>query len=120
MNDINRWIGGGRLTADPEQKHLHTGSVVTDFSLAVNRAYKTHGGELREEVSYIKCSAYGKLGEIVMRYCHKGRQVIVDGRLRQDRWTDQDGTQRSAVRVICDAVQFVGPKSGGDYDDVAF
>lgn len=108
MNDINKWIGTARLTSDPQQKHLQSGSTVTEFPVAVNRGFTKHGGEKVDEVSYLNCVAFGKLGENVNRYCEKGKQVIIEGRLKQGRWTDSDGKSRSTVRIICDAVQFLG------------
>jgi len=49
-----------------------------------------------------------------MQYCKKGRQVLVCGRLQQDRWESQEGQKRSKVKVVADNIQFLGAKPESD------
>lgn len=111
MNDMNRVHLIGHLTADPELKTIPGGTQVCTFSLANNRSY-TKNGEAVEEVSYFNCTAWGKQGEILTRYAGKGKQVAIEGRLRQKRWQSSDGKNVSAVEIVIDNFQFLGSKQG--------
>lgn len=84
----------GNLTRDPETTVSKSGTVITKFSLAINRFVS---GEKR--VNYFDCVAFGKTAETVRDHCKKGKQVIVSGELTQDSWEDKDGNKRSRVVV---------------------
>lgn len=105
-NNINRVTASGNLTGDPELRTTKNNSNVVRFSIASNKKYKE-----TEEVSYFEVQAWGKLAEIVNKYCQKGKMVFVDGRLKQERWKDQNGQNRSKVIIIAENVQLVGGKS---------
>ncbi len=111
MNDINRVYLIGRLTADPELRTIPGGAQVCSFSLANNRSYTRQNGESVEEVSYFNCTAWGKGGEILHRYAGKGKQLAVEGRLRQRRWQNAEGKNQSAVEIVVDNFQFLGSRS---------
>lgn len=108
MNDINRVYLIGRLTADPELKTIPGGSQVCSFSVANNRSFTRQGGDAVEEVSYFNCTAWGKQGEILTRYAGKGKQVAIEGRLRQRRWQSNDGKNQSAVEIVVENFQLLG------------
>lgn len=109
--DINKVILIGRLTRDPEIRTLPNGTGIAKFSLAVNRRY-TANNEAKEEVSFFDCVVWGKMAEVVRQYCQKGKQVAVDGRLRQNRWQDnQTGQSRSKVEIVVDSFQLLGRAS---------
>ncbi len=65
-------------------------------------------------MSFIDIVAWGKTGEICAEYLKKGRQVMIEGRLKQDRWEAQDGKKMSKVRVTAENVQFVGSRPAGE------
>ena len=112
--DLNRVTLIGRLTKEPELKYIQSGAAVANFSIANNRNYTTSSGEKREEVSYFDCIAWGKLGEIIVEYCQKGRRVAVECRMQQRRWEDQNGNKRSKIEVVADNVQFLDSKAVPD------
>jgi single-strand DNA-binding protein len=112
MANYSRVIIAGNLTRDPEIRYLPSGQSVTNFSLAVSERYKQNG-EVKEQVSYFDCVAFGKTGEILMENRGKGDPVLVDGRLRQRRWEDGQGNKRSKVEIIVDATRFLS----GSRDD---
>ena len=112
-SDLNRVILIGRLTRDPELKQTQGGTALCRFSIANNRNYTT-GGERREEVSFINCVAWARQGEIINQYCRKGKQIAVEGRLRQQSWEGQDGKKMSSVEVVVENFQLLGsPGEGG-------
>ncbi len=112
--DMNRVIIIGRLTKDPELKYIQSGSAVANFTIANNRIYTTNNGERKEDVSFLDCVAWGKLGETIAEYMQKGRRIAVEGRLQQRRWEDQEGNKKSKVEIIADSVQFLDSKSSSD------
>src|SRR5438046_3842061 len=115
MANYNKIILVGNLTRDPQMRYLPSQMAVTDFGLAVNHKFKTKTGEDREEVLFIDCSAFGKSGEIINQYCQKGKQILVEGRLKYDTWEDkQGGGKRSKHTVVVDNFQFLGgAREGG-------
>ncbi len=110
MTDINRVFLVGRLTRDAELKFTNSGTPVTRFSVAVNRSRK-NGDKWEDEVSYIDVVLWGKMGESLNRFLQKGKQVALDGELRQSRW-EQDGQTRSRLEVVAGNVQLLGGNGG--------
>lgn len=104
---FNKVILMGNLTRDPEVRTTPSGQSVTNFSLAVNRTWRSQDGTQQESVSYIDCVAWGKTGEIIAQYMQRGRPLLVSGRLDQRSW-EQDGQKRSKVEVIVEDFNFVG------------
>ncbi|MDH5656133.1 MAG: single-stranded DNA-binding protein [Spirochaetia bacterium] len=111
-NDLNQVMLIGRLTRDPELKQVGSGTSLCRFSIANNRNY-TQNGERKEEVSFFNCVAWGKQAEIITRYCSKGKQVAIEGRLKQNTWEDKDGKKQSTVDVVVNQLQMLGPSSEG-------
>ena len=113
MRGFSKAIITGNLTRDPELRTTPNGATVCSFSVAVNRTYRDANGEQREEVSYLDCSAWNKLGEMIAQYAKKGSGVLVSGRLSQRSWEDKtDGKKRSRVEIVVEDFNFTG--GGGD------
>ena len=110
MADINRVILVGRLTRDAELKYTNSGLQICNFSLAINRRRK-NGDQWIDEANFFDCVLMGRSAEAIHRYLVKGKQIGVDGELRQDRW-EQDGQRRSKVIVHCNNVQLLGGPGG--------
>jgi single-strand DNA-binding protein len=109
MANYNKVILVGNLTRDPQMRYHPSQMPVTEFGLAVNHKFKTKTGEDREEVLFIDCTAFGRAGEIINQYCQKGKQILVEGRLKYDTWEDkQGGGKRSKHSVVVDNFQFLG------------
>jgi single-strand DNA-binding protein len=114
MASYNRIILMGNLTRDPQLRYLPNQTAVVDIGLAVNHKYRTAGGEDREEVMFIDCTAFGKQAEVINQYCQKGRPLLVEGRLKLDTWDDkQTGQKRSKHKVTIDNFQLLGSRDGG-------
>ncbi len=107
MSNFNKVILVGNLTRDPEVRFLDSGTAVASFGLAINRKYK-QGDQQKEEVSFFDCEAWGKTAEICGEYLAKGRPVLIEGRLKQDRWEEEGGGKRSKIKVVIENVQFLG------------
>ena len=115
MRGFSKAIITGNLTRDPELRSTGSGSSICSFSVAVNRTYRGSDGENKESVSYIDCSAWGKLGEMIAQYAKKGSGVLVSGRLNQRSWEDKSGNKRSSVEIVVEDFNFTGnaPKDSG-------
>lgn len=109
MPSYNRVLLMGHLTRDPEIRYTPGGMAVAAFGLAVNNRYKKDG-EVKEEVSFFDVEAWGKTAENCAEYLSRGRPVFVDGRLKQDRWEDDNGNKRQKIKVVADRIVFLGKK----------
>ena len=115
MRGFSKAIITGNLTRDPELRTTPNGATVCGFSVAVNRVYRDSNGEQKEDVSFIDCSAWGKLGEMINQYAKKGTGVLVSGRLDQRSWEDKTtGQKRSRVEIVVEDFNFTGSGTRGD------
>ena len=103
---LNKVLIIGRLTSDPVVKYLPSGTAVAEFGVAWNRRYRIDE-EWKEESHFFDVKAYGRLAEDLSSRLSKGYQVIVEGRLSQDRWTGQDGKNYSRVRIVAESVRII-------------
>ena len=120
MANFNKVLLIGRLTQDPELRYTAgVNAAVTDLRLAVNRMIPTKdGGEPREEVLFIDVTVWNRQAENCCNYLKKGRQVHIEGHLKQDSWEDKvTGEKRTKVKVEAEWVQFLDPV--GRRDDSA-
>ncbi len=106
MADINHVVLVGRLTKDAELKYTNTGFAIANFSLAVNRRIKKDDN-WQEEVSFFNAVLFGKRAEGIHQYLVKGKQIGIQGELRQNRW-EQEGQPRSKVEIIVNDIQLLG------------
>lgn len=105
---MNKAILIGRLTRDPEMRTTTSGATTTSFTVAVSRTYANQNGE--RETDFINCVAWRKQAENIAKYCQKGTQVAVEGRIQTRSYDAQDGTKRYVTEIIVDNVTFLGSK----------
>jgi single-strand DNA-binding protein len=106
---INKVVLVGRLTKDPELKYTGQGTPVASFTLAVNRRFKSKTGDT--DADFIPIVAWGNQGENTAKYCAKGSQIAVYGRLQVRNYQANDGTKRYVTEVIAEEITFLGSKS---------
>jgi single-strand DNA-binding protein len=106
MNNLNSIILEGNLTADPMVKTTPNGTSLTGFGIAVNRQYFVSEKEVAKEVSFFDIETWGKLADSCGNNLKKGRGVRVVGRLKQNRWTDENGKNHSRVIIVAEHVEF--------------
>lgn len=111
MSEINSTVLVGRLTRDAELKYTKSGIATVRMSLAWNRR-KKEGDTWKDEVSYFDAVTMGKGAEGVHKYLTKGKQIGVQGELRQDRW-EQDGQTRSKIYIFAFTIQLLGSRDQG-------
>ena len=119
---MNKVILIGRLTKDPELRTTPSGVATTTFTIAVDRNFTNQQGQ--READFISCVAWRKQAENISRYCSKGTQVAVEGRIQVRNYDAQDGSKRYVTEVICDNVTFLGSKNSNgnnsSYNDSNF
>lgn len=101
---LNKWIGNGRLTANPELRRTSGGTEVCNITVAVNRAYQS--GEERK-ADFVPVIVWRKSAEFVSKYFKKGDPIQIIGRLETRKYEDRDGATRFVMEVIAEEVNFV-------------
>jgi single-strand DNA-binding protein len=109
---INKVILVGNLGNDPETKYTQGGMAVTTISLATTSARKDKDGQLQERTEWHRVKFFGKLGEIAGEYLRKGSQVYVEGSIRYDKFTGQDGVEKYFTDIVADEMQMLGGRPG--------
>lgn len=110
---INKVILVGNLGNDPETKYTQGGMAVTKASLATTSVRKDREGNTQERTEWHRVTFFGKLGEIAGEYLRKGSQVYVEGSIRYDKYTGQDGVERYSTDIIADEMQMLGGRGDG-------
>jgi single-strand DNA-binding protein len=111
MADINHVVLVGRLTRNAELKYTTSGGAVSKFGLAINQRRKKDD-QWVDEAHFFDVVVWGKTAEALNQYLVKGKQVGIEGQLRQSRW-EQDGQARSRVEISASNVMLLGSGSGG-------
>ncbi|MCT2012912.1 single-stranded DNA-binding protein [Staphylococcus capitis] len=106
----NLTILTGRITKDLELKQAGQ-TQVTNFSMAVDNPFK------KDDTSFFDIVAFGKTAELLNNYCGKGSKVLIEGNLKQDRFQDKEGNNRSVVRVIANRIEFLDSKGSNQQNN---
>ena len=110
---INKAILVGNLGNDPDTKYTQGGMAVTRISLATTSVRKDKDGNNQERTEWHRVVFFGKLGEIAGEYLKKGSQVYVEGEIRYDKYTGQDGQERYSTDIVANEMQMLGGRGGG-------
>lgn len=111
---MNKVILLGRLTRDVEVRYTQSAepTAVASFAIAVDRAFKREG---EPDVDFINCVCFGKRGENISRFFHKGNRISVVGRLQVRNWTDNNGQKRVSTDVVVEEFDFCESRASGEY-----
>ena len=105
MSSINSITISGNIGRDPEQKGTQSGTTVLSFSMAVTDRVRRND-QWEDYTSWVNCVMFGKRAESIAQYLHKGSKVCVQGKIREAKWQDRDGNNRSRLDVIVDEIMF--------------
>ena len=109
---VNKVILLGRLGADPEIRFMPSGAAVANLRLATNDGYKDkNSGQFVETTEWHRVVMFGKPAEIIGEYCKKGSNLYVEGRIRTNKWQDNQGQDRYTTEVIANEFQLIGGRS---------
>ena len=109
---MNKVILMGRLVADPETRYTQSNIAMTRFKIAVKRMGNPQEGQ--PTADFIQITAWRSTAEFVSKYFKKGQQVLIEGYLRNNSWTDQQGNKRYSDEVHADNVYFADSKRDGN------
>ena len=112
MNSVNRVVLLGHFTRNPSLKNLPSGKAVCDFGLALNRRWLDINGDSHQETTFVDITAWHQQAEVIAAYCQKGRPIVVEGRLEQERWESPAGEKRSRLKVVAQRVTFLPGRDG--------
>lgn len=115
-SDINSVIVLGNLTRDVEVSYTSGGTPVGKMSIASNKSKKQADGSWGTETSFFDVTLFGKAAESLKPYLVKGKKIAVNGSLKQDRWKDTEGNNKSRVYIVADQIQFAGGNEGHKED----
>ncbi len=114
---VNKVILLGRLGADPEVRFMPSGAAVANLRLATNDGYKDkQTGQFIENTEWHRVVVFGKQAEVIGEYCKKGSNIYVEGRIRTNKWQDQQGQDRYTTEIVANEFQLIGGRtesSGG-------
>ena len=110
---INKVILVGNLGNDPDVKYSQAGMTITRVSLATTSVRKDRDGNNQERTEWHRVVFFGKLGEIAGEYLRKGSQVYVEGELRYDKYTGQDGVEKYTTDIVANEMQMLGGRGEG-------
>jgi single-strand DNA-binding protein len=111
MASFNRITIVGYLGKDPEIRYTPDGQAVCNFSIATTEKRKdSRTGEFKDITTWFRVTLWGRKAEVANQYLSKGKQVYLEGTLRQDEWTDRDGATRITLAVSATEMHFLGVK----------
>lgn len=108
---FNKVIIVGHLTRDIELRYTQSGAAIGKSAIAVTHKF-TINGEKKEDTCFIDISFFGKGAEIANQYLRKGSKLLIEGRLKFEQWTDQNGQNRSKHSISVESMEMLGSKDG--------
>lgn len=102
---MNKFIGLGRITKDIEIKYNSNNKAVCQFTLAINRPFTNQNGE--READFINCVVWDKQAENLVKYCSKGSQIAIEGRLQVRNYDDKEGRKVYITEIVASKVEFI-------------
>jgi single-strand DNA-binding protein len=117
MPTLNRVQLIGRLGKDPDERFTPTGKKVVSFSVAVDRFWKDKEGNRHQDTEWVNIEAWGRLGEICVKYLRKGSLVYLEGRLKTERY-ESEGQTRYFTKVVLQTLQFLDKKASSTEEEI--
>lgn len=101
----------GNLGRDPEMRYTPSGQPVTNFSVAVTRAWVGQDGQRQEKTVWFRVTAWRKLAEQASQYLTKGSKVLIVGEVEEpNAYIDKEGKARASLEVTANVIRFLTPK----------
>ncbi len=105
---VNKVILIGNLGKDPELRYTPAGTAVATFPLATSERYRDKSGQMQEKTEWHNIVVWRNLAEICGKYLSKGRQVYIEGKIRNRSYTDREGNKRYITEIEADQMQMLG------------
>lgn len=112
---VNKVILVGNIGADPETRYMPSGGAITRVSLATSESWNDkQSGEKQERTEWHRVVFFNRLAEIVNEYVKKGSKLYVEGRLRTNKWQDNNGQDRYTTEIVATEMQMLDSRGAGD------
>lgn len=108
MAGLNKVLLIGNVGGDPEIRTLPSGSKVANFSLATTETYTDRSGQKQSQTEWHRIEIWEGLANVVEQYVKKGDPLYIEGKIRTERWTDQNGQEKTGVRIRANSMQMLG------------
>ncbi len=105
---VNKVILVGRLGADPETRTAQSGMMIANLRLATDDRRKTQDGTWETVTDWHRVVCFGRTAENVARFCRKGKQLYIEGKVKTRKWQDKEGKDRWSTEIVADQVRFLG------------
>ena len=114
MASVNKVIIIGRLGRDPELKYSQGGTAICSMSVATDESYKDRDGNKVERTEWHNVTVFQRMAENCANYLAKGSLVYIEGRLKTEKWQDQQGNDKYTTKIMAERVQFLDRKQDGE------
>ncbi len=111
---VNKAILIGNLGQDPEVRTTAGGNQVATLRLATAERRKDASGQWSDHTEWHTVVCFGKTAENVARFCRKGKQLFIEGRIQTRKWQDKDGRDRWSTEIVAENIRFLGGGGGGE------
>jgi single-strand DNA-binding protein len=113
---INKAVIVGTLGKDPEIRYAANGNAVVNISVATNESWKDRQtGEAQERTEWHRIVMFGKLGEIASQYLKKGSQAYFEGKIKTNKWQDDNGNDRYSTQIVANEMEMLGRRTDAEH-----
>lgn len=112
MAGVNKVILLGHLGADPEVKHLDGDKIVANLGLATTESYTDKSGTRVDQTEWHDLELWDGLAKIAEKYLKKGMQIYVEGKIKSDKWVDDQGQNRKKMKIRVINITMLGKPDG--------
>ena len=116
---FNKVIIAGNLTRDIETRFTQSGLAIANTAIASTKKFKAMDGNQKEEVMFVDIAFFGRIAEVAQQYLRRGSKVLIEGRLKFDQWTDQNGQKRSKHSVSVETMQMLDSKGSNPSTNIS-
>lgn len=107
MISMNKVVLAGYLAKDPVMNTTPKGTHITHFLLGVKRTFSPSGSAMKDELSFFEVDAFGRQAVLIANHFKMGDAILIEGRMKQERWRDRNDFQKEKVKVIVEALSFL-------------
>ncbi|MCL4168686.1 UNVERIFIED_CONTAM: hypothetical protein GTU68_013225 [Idotea baltica] len=113
MAALNKVLLIGNVGGDPEIRTLPSGAKVANFSLATTESYTDRSGQKQSQTEWHRIEIWEGLANVVEQYVKKGDPLYIEGKIKNEKWTDQNGQEKTGVRIRATSMQMLGSRNSG-------
>ncbi|AWV98127.1 single-stranded DNA-binding protein [Arcticibacterium luteifluviistationis] len=108
MAGLNKVLLIGNVGGDPEIRTLPSGAKVANFSLATTETYTDRTGQKQSQTEWHRIEIWEGLANVVEQYVKKGDPLYIEGKIKNEKWTDQNGLEKTGIRIRANSMQMLG------------